>query len=160
MSATVAVSGGGGGAFVCSRGVCSGGCLLWGMSARGVSAPRGCLLWGVVVSALGVVVSALGGVSAPGCACFWGVSAPGRGGGGSIPACTKADIPPVDRMTDTCKNITFATSLRTVMIVYEYLFKVQSVFFVQSTTKIFFSQTAVIKLLTDQSEESVLVRQC
>ena len=55
----------------------------------------------------------------------WGVpaqegSAPGgcllleRGGG--IPACTEADPHHVDRMTDRCKNITFATSLRTVKI--------------------------------------------
>ena len=29
-------------------GVCSGGCLLWGVSAQGVSARRGCLLLGVV----------------------------------------------------------------------------------------------------------------
>ena len=34
---------------------------------------------------------------------FGGVSAPG--GGGGIPACTKAD-PPMNRITDTCKNIT------------------------------------------------------
>ena len=57
-----------------------------------------------------------------------GVSAPGRGAwsggvcsggclvpGGGITACTEAD-PPVNRMTDTCKNITFATSLRTVIV--------------------------------------------
>ena len=47
--------------------------------------------------------------------CFgggWGVSAWSRGGG--IPACTEAD-PPVNRMTDRCKNITLATtSLRPV----------------------------------------------
>ena len=41
-----------------------------------------------------------------------GVSAPG---GCGIPACTEADIPPVNRMTDRCKNITLATtSLRPV----------------------------------------------
>ena len=36
-----------------------------------------------------------------------GVSPPGRSppGGGYIPACTEAD-PPVNRMTDACKNIT------------------------------------------------------
>ena len=34
--------------------------------------------------------------------------------GGGIPACTEAD-PPIDRMTDRCKNITFATSFRTVI---------------------------------------------
>ena len=43
-------------------GVCSRGCLLWGVSApRVVSAPEGCLLWGV--SAPGVLLL---GVSAPG----------------------------------------------------------------------------------------------
>ena len=46
-----------------------------------------------------------GGVSGP------GGSAPGgvclvRGGG--IPACTEAEPPPVDRITDACKNITLA----------------------------------------------------
>ena len=58
--------------------------------------------------------------------CSWGVSAPGGllpvgglllGGvcsWGGIPACTEAD-PPVNRMTDRCKNITLATtSLRPV----------------------------------------------
>ena len=44
-----------------------------GVSAPGVSAPRGCLLQG-----------------------------------GCIPACTEADTPTVNRMTDKCKNITFA----------------------------------------------------
>ena len=57
-------------------------CLLPG----GVSAPRrGCLL--------------------PGGAWSWGVPGPGGLGGGGIPACTEAD-PPVNRMTDRCKNIT------------------------------------------------------
>ena len=65
----------------------------------------------------------------------WGVPGPGRvpgsrgylvqgglllggcllPGGGGIPAFTEADTPPVNRMTDKCKNITFATSLRTVI---------------------------------------------
>ena len=49
-----------------------------------------------------------GVVSAPG-GSAWGCLVGGRG----IPACTEAD-PPVNRMTDRCKNITFATSLRTV----------------------------------------------
>ena len=47
------------------------------------------------------------GVSALGAVWFWGVSAP-RGCG--IPACTEADTPPVNRMTDRCKNITLATT--------------------------------------------------
>ena len=48
--------------------------------------------------------------------CPWGrVSAPGGEGGGGIPACTEAD-PPVNRMTNRCKNITLATtSLRPVI---------------------------------------------
>ena len=64
------------------RGVCSRGCLLlggvcsWGGSARGVFA------WGGV--------------------CSWGRSVCS----GGIPACTEADAPPVNRITDTCKNIT------------------------------------------------------
>ena len=41
------------------------------------------------------------------------MSAPG---GCGIPACTEADPPPVNRMTDRCKNITLATtSLRPVI---------------------------------------------
>ena len=92
----------GGGCLV--RGVCSwGGCLVWGW----VSAPGGCLVRGVCSWGGGCLV--WGWVSAPG-----GCLVPG----GGIPACTEAD-PPVDRMTDTCKNITFATSLRTVMITPE-----------------------------------------
>ena len=62
-----------------------------------------------------------GGCLVPWGVCSWGVPGPGGsdpGGslllGGGIPACTDAD-PPVDRMTDTCKNISFATSLRTVI---------------------------------------------
>ena len=40
--------------------------------------------------------------------------------GGGIPACTVADPPPVNRMTDRCKNITLATtSLRPVIKVLE-----------------------------------------
>ena len=111
-----------GGGF-CSGGECllQGGCLLWGVSApRGMSAPGECLLRGV--SALGgwgvsapggcllpggvcsgrVGVSALGGVCSWGGVCSGG-SAPG---GCGIPACTEADTPPVNRMTDRCKNIT------------------------------------------------------
>ena len=52
-----------------------------------------------------------GGLSAPG-----GVSVPGGGmpaPGGWYP-CTEADPPPHGQ-TDRCKNITFATSLRTVI---------------------------------------------
>ena len=77
-----------------------GGCVP---GSGGVSGSGGCLLWGV---------SALGGVSAPG-----GLLQGGLLPGGGIPACTEADTPPVNRMTDRCKNITLATtSLRLVII--------------------------------------------
>ena len=109
-----------GGWGVCSggRGVCSRrefGCLLWGVSARGV-----CLLWGGVYyqdgSAPREVCS--GGCLLSGGVCSRGVSALGGGvsalGGGGIPPCTEADTPSPCGQTDACKNITFATSLRTV----------------------------------------------
>ena len=49
-------------------------------------------------------VCSQGGVSAPGgSVCSWGCLLPG----GCIPACNGADpLPPVNRMTDRCKNIT------------------------------------------------------
>ena len=47
-----------------------------------------------------------GGCLVPGGACSWGVWYPSMHCG----------RPPVNRMTDRCKNITFATSLRTVKI--------------------------------------------
>ena len=85
-----------------------GGCLLGGVSAPGVSAHGGCLLW--EVSALGGVCSWRGCLLG-GCL-LQGVSAPG---GCGIPAGTEAGTPPVNRMTDRCKNITLATtSLRPV----------------------------------------------
>ena len=62
------------------------------LAGEGVSASGGCLLPGG---------SASGGV----CSGGRGVSAPG---GCGIPACTEADTPPVDRITDACKNITLA----------------------------------------------------
>ena len=100
-----------------------GGCLLLG----GVSFLGGAAFWGV---------SLAGVFSFPGDASFWEVSFLGeclllggllRGvppswgvppsGGGCIPACTEADSPPPDRITDTSKNITLATtSLRPVKI--------------------------------------------
>ena len=63
---------------------------------RGVSAPEGreegCLVWGGVCSQGG----------------DWS--------GDGIPACTEADSPPVNRITDTCKNITLPQlSLRAVI---------------------------------------------
>ena len=98
-SAAAAVSGGGGAYFLGM--LPSGGCFLLGvLPSRGVL-PRG------------------GGCFLPGegVASFTGGSFPGAGGGG-IPACTEADTPSVNRMTDRCKNITFTTSLRTVNITF------------------------------------------
>ena len=79
-----------GGVSAAPGGVCSG----------GVSAPRG-------------VSAALGDVCSQGGVCSRGVSAPG--GGVCIPPHTEADNLPCGQ-TDACKNITFATSLRTVII--------------------------------------------
>ena len=63
----------------------------------------------------------VGCVTSAAVAVCWGVCAPSgvccRGGGGRvgviIPACTEAAPPPCGQ-TDRCKNITFATSMRTV----------------------------------------------
>ena len=63
-------------------------------------------------------MSASGGCLLPGGVCSGGVCYGGclLLGGGGIPACTEADTPPVDRITDTSKNITLATtSLRPVI---------------------------------------------
>ena len=94
---------------VCSQGgVCSWGCLLPGVSALGGG---GCLLpggWGCGCLLPGVGLSASRG----GWCLLWGVSAPG----GGVPACTEADTPPCGQ-THTCKNITFATSLRSVIMI-------------------------------------------
>ena len=61
----------------------------WGGGWSGGSGPRGGLV--------------------PGGVCSWGGLVPG-GGGSGIPACTEGDTlpPPMDRITDTCKNITLA----------------------------------------------------
>ena len=84
-----------------------GGCLVLGMGwlvpGKGVTGPGE---WRLV---LGVVCS--------GVVCLlWGVFASGGClvGGGCIPTCTEADPPPFGQ-THTCKNITFATSLQTVI---------------------------------------------
>ena len=100
----------------------SGGCLP---SPGGVSAWS----WGVCLPGLGGVSAWSGGcVPGPGGSAWSGgvclvrgVSGPGgvvSDLGGGIPACTEADpLPPVNRMTDRCKNITLATtSLRPVKI--------------------------------------------
>ena len=83
--------------------------------------PVGCVPSAAVTVSLGGVSTPGGlprGVSAPGVVCSGGVVC-SRGGGCSggvgIPACTEADTPnPPPGQTDACKNITFATSLRTV----------------------------------------------
>ena len=84
---------------------------LLGVGGEGVWSQGGaCLLLGGS-GPRGRLVS--GGCLVPGGVWSQGGSGP-RGGlvpGGGIPACSKAD-PPWDR--HTCKNITFATSLRTV----------------------------------------------
>ena len=96
---------------VSARGVSAlGGLLLgdvcsWGVSAEGVSAPGGCLLLGASVP---------GGVCPRG-GLLWGVSAPG--GVVSKHALGQTPPPPCGQ-TDACKNITFATSLRAVNIIF------------------------------------------
>ena len=94
----------GGGGYL-DWGVCfqAGVCQLPGGSALGVPAPRGCLLPNGV--------SATGGLPAPGWYLLQGLSSPG---GGGIPALRQT---PPRGQKDMCKNITFATSLRTVKIV-------------------------------------------
>ena len=83
--------------------VCRGG----GVRSQGVSAPgwntwsqRGCLVPGGVPGPSGGLL--------PGAVCSLGVG---------IPTCTEADPP---RQTHRCKNMTFATSLRTVKIVWYF----------------------------------------
>ena len=70
----------------CAGGVCSGGCLLQGVSALGTSAWVECLLrgGGCLPLVLGVSASGPGGVSASGL-------------GVCIAACTEADIPPCEQ---------------------------------------------------------------
>ena len=101
-SATVAVCSGGGGCLVPVVVPGPGGCLL-----RGVADPgEGVCSWGGVHGP--------GGCLLPGGAWSFGG---GSALGGGIPACTEADTPPpVNRMTERCKNRTVATSLRTVTI--------------------------------------------
>ena len=110
-------------------GICSGGCLLWG---------EGCLLWGVCSG--GEVSALVGGVCSRGCllpgCLLWGVCSGGcllwgvcsrlcllqgvcPGGvcsGGWHPIMHWGRHPPVNWMTNRCKNITLATtSLRSVI---------------------------------------------
>ena len=77
--------------------VCSGGCLLQGGVCSGVwGGWEGVWSWGVS----GPRGSTLGGICSGGCL-LWGVWYP------SINWCRH---PPVNRMTDRCKNITLATT--------------------------------------------------
>ena len=111
-----------GGVSASGGGVCSQG----GMStARGCLLQGGYLFWGGVCSQ-GVCLL-LDGVSTPGCCQlrggvsvsggWWGVCSGGRAcllpAGCGIPACTETDTPPVNRMTNRCKNITLATTVKT-----------------------------------------------
>ena len=106
-------------------GACSRGCLLWGVSALGGCllpgdvCSQGCLLWGVCSQ----------GVSAPGGVCTRGCLLPG--GVCGIPACTEADTPPPCGQTDACKNMTFATSLRTVIMSSPISFRKLYTFFME-----------------------------
>ena len=71
---------------------CPGGCLVLGGCLLPREGEEGCLVWGGVCSQGG----------------DWS--------GDGIPACTEADSPPVNRITDTCKNITLPQlSLRAVI---------------------------------------------
>ena len=78
----------------CSRGGCL---LLWGVCYRGCLLPGQCLLGGCL----------LPGASAPGGCLLLGVSAPG---GVWYPSMHWGRHPPVNRMTNSCKNITLATT--------------------------------------------------
>ena len=72
---------------------CSGGCTCWGC----VPGPGGCTCWGVYLVPGGV--PGPGGVYLPG-GCTW------SGGVYLVGGCTCPGTPPVNRMTDRCKNIT------------------------------------------------------
>ena len=109
---------GGGGGVSTRGGVWSGvGCLLQGgVYSGGAVWSGGCLVQGV--SGLGGVWSGRvwsGGCLLQGGLCSGGVSAPGGSSLGGVSASVHAGIhppeqtpPPVNRMTDACKNITLA----------------------------------------------------
>ena len=80
-------------------------CLRGGMSAPGGR----CLLWGVSAPRGGVC--SWGGVCSQGGACSWGGVC--SWGWGVVSQLALRQNPPCGQ-TDMCKNITFATSLRTV----------------------------------------------
>ena len=90
--------------------------------SAGGSAPGGdACSWGV----LPLGGSALGGVCSWGGVYFWGGAAPEGcllfGGGGGISACTlrQTPTPPVNRMTETCKNITLRKLINTFLITFQ-----------------------------------------
>ena len=96
------------GGGICSGGVPAGGCT-WsqggvpgpaGICSRGVPGPGG-------VCSLGDVCSGV---------CTWPRGVPHPGGVCSSGECTWSGTPPPCGQTDACKNITFATSLRAVII--------------------------------------------
>ena len=120
-----------GGVYLVRGGVPGRGCLLWGDLVPGgcTWSKGGCLLWGCTWSQGGVPgpggCTWSGGVPSPG-GCTWSGGVPGPGVylalGGCAPGgvcssggCTWSGNPPCGQ-TDACKNITFATSLRTVTI--------------------------------------------
>ena len=99
------------GGGVCSQGglgVCSGGCLL-----PGGFAPRGSLLGGVCSRAVCLL---LGGVCSGGCLLWGGLLQGGVSAMGGVVShrTLRQTPPPPCGQTDACKNITFATLLRTV----------------------------------------------
>ena len=100
----------------CTR-LVRGGYLVWGGSTCLVLRGCTCLVWGGVYLVWGVYLPGLegctwswGGVPGPGGTCLVpGGYLPGLGGPGQV-------LPPVNRMTNTCKNITLAkTSFRPVI---------------------------------------------
>ena len=95
-----------GGCLLPGGGVCSGRCLHWGGVCLGVSAPGGGSAPGGMSAPGGVY---LGGVCSRGACLLWGVWYPSMHRGRHPP-------PPVNRMTNRCKNHTSATtSLRPVI---------------------------------------------
>ena len=113
---------------VCHRGVCSWGVCFWGGGLL-----LGVCSRGVGVSALGGVVCSLG-VSAPGrvcsggCLLLGGVCSQGVLLPGVVSQHALRQTPSVDRITDTSKNITLATtSLRPVIMFLFNKFQLQIV---------------------------------
>ena len=85
--------------------------ITWIVCATSALERQECIPVGCVPSAVAAISR---GVLPAGVYFPRGCAAGGCLRGGGIPACTEADTPSVNRMTDRCKNITFAASLRTV----------------------------------------------